>query len=121
MMRSGESLDYVVDCILNDKAIKSNNGGPSLPQRGRSISPVGYQQLNSFSDAKKTSSPQNHSAMIRRKIYQKKYRDISPNNLLGNRKEQVDISMESGPPQSQKGGLRSGYPSGKFGSKYSMN
>ena len=62
MVKSGEALDYVVDCLLKDKAIKSSNGGPSLPrQKRRAVSPLGYtKDLNSFDNAvKKNNTPQN--------------------------------------------------------------
>lgn len=80
MVKSGEDLSYVVECLINGKQIKGNSG-PSISQRRRnSVSPSGFDRnMTSFGDYKKNNTPQNQSALIRRQIYQKKYRDISPN------------------------------------------
>ena len=80
MVKSGEDLSYVIDCLAQDKQIKGSSG-PSISQRRRnSVSPSGFDRnMTSFGDYKKQNTPQNQSALIRRQIYQKKYRDISPN------------------------------------------
>lgn len=68
MIKSSETLEYVVESLINDKPIKGNNG-PSIPVRRRSVSPSGLTGgMNGFSDLKKmnTHTPQNQSALIRR-------------------------------------------------------
>jgi len=58
MIKSGEDLNYVVDCLISGKQIKGSSG-PSISQRRRnSVSPSGFDRnMTSFGDYKKNTTP----------------------------------------------------------------
>lgn len=76
MIKSGESLEYVVDCLINDKKIKNvtvNSSSMTFPRGRRSMSPNTMsersQLISNGVSQRKGATPTRSTRALKRKLF----------------------------------------------------